>query len=213
MMKYKVLCLHGSSSTAALLKKELEIWPSNVLEKMDFVFVDAPFPSNTEPDSKFTWYYEDPTKLDSTFSESIAYIEETMVKFGPFDGVVGFSQGATVTATLPGMQAQGVALTKVEGIKFVMLISGAKLGGFRFPAAPKLAQNAFSSRIEIPSRHCFGESDLLRLPAVELMGSFVDPFVIDHSGGHEIPKLDEKGLKVMISFLDKIQETYPTQYS
>lgn len=56
VMKYKILCLHGSSSTGALLKKELEIWPSNVLKKMDFVVVDAPFPSYTEPDSKFMWY-------------------------------------------------------------------------------------------------------------------------------------------------------------
>lgn len=58
IIKYKILCLHSSSSTGAILKKELEIWPSNVLEKMNFVFVDAPFPSDTEPDSKFTWYYQ-----------------------------------------------------------------------------------------------------------------------------------------------------------
>lgn len=30
--------------------------------------------------------------LDRTFNESVAYIEETMVKLGPFDGVLGFSQ-------------------------------------------------------------------------------------------------------------------------
>lgn len=62
-----------------------------------------------------------------------------MVKFGPVDGVLGFSQGALVAATLPGMQVQGVALTKVESIKFVILVSGGELGGFKFPA-PKLAQ-------------------------------------------------------------------------
>lgn len=35
--------------------------------------------------------YQDETTLNSTFNESIAYIEETMVKLGPFDGVLGMS--------------------------------------------------------------------------------------------------------------------------
>lgn len=54
--KLKVLCLHGYGYSGAYLKMRLQVWPSNVLETMDFVFIDAPFPSTTEPDSKFTWY-------------------------------------------------------------------------------------------------------------------------------------------------------------
>lgn len=48
-----------------------------------------------------------------------------------------------------------MALTEVEAIKFVVVISGGKLGGSKVPA-PTLAKNAFSSPIEIPSLHCFG---------------------------------------------------------
>ncbi|XP_074378410.1 uncharacterized protein LOC141719951 [Apium graveolens] len=150
---------------------------------------------------------QDPVEYDRTLNESMALIEETMVKFGPFDGVLGFSQGAYVAAALPILQAQGMALTKVEAIKFVVVISGGKLGGSKVPA-PTLAKNAFTTLTEIPSLHCFGENDsFAKLPAIELLGSFVDPFVIFHSGGHEVPKLDEEGLKVMISFVNKIQAT------
>ncbi|XP_017240626.1 uncharacterized protein LOC108213350 [Daucus carota subsp. sativus] len=208
MKKSKILCLHGTHSSAAILKEGLEVWPSNVLDRMDLVFIDAPFRVEDEDFPAFTWFNaQDVTKMNIMFNESIAYIEETMVKLGPFDGVLGMSMGACVAAALPGMQAQGVALTKVEDLKFVMVMSGSKLeciGG----EAPKLAENAFSSIIQIPSLHCFGENDFTKLNAIELLDSFLDPFVIFHSGGHEIPKLDEKGLKVMNSFLDKVQASF-----
>ncbi|KAK1391997.1 dihydrofolate reductase-like [Heracleum sosnowskyi] len=199
--KFKVLCLHGYGCSGAYLKMRLQVWPSNVLESMDFVFIDAPFPTHSKPFPAFSWFSDSPELTDAigpfctsdrTFNESMSLIEETMVKFGPFDGVLGFSQGAYIAAALPGMQAQGMVLSKVEAIKFVVVISGGKLGGFKFPA-PTLAKNAFSSPIEIPSLHCFGENDsFAKLPAIELLGSFVDPFVIFHSGGHEVPKLDER---------------------
>ena len=38
------------------------------------------------------------------FEECVKYIEDYMVENGPFDGVLGFSQGAILAASLPGMQ-------------------------------------------------------------------------------------------------------------
>jgi hypothetical protein len=52
-------------------------------------------------------------------------------------------------------QLQGVALTKVPKIKFVIIISGAKFGGSKY-GAPKLAANALSSPIKCPSLHFIG---------------------------------------------------------
>ncbi|XP_017238119.1 uncharacterized protein LOC108211119 [Daucus carota subsp. sativus] len=203
MKKSKILCLHG-----ALLKEELQIWPSNVLERMDLVFIDAPFRVEDEDFPAFSWIHaQDTTQMNIMFNESIAYIEEAMIKLGPFDGVLGMSMGACVAATLPGMQAQGVALTKVQDLQFVMVISGSKLDCLG-PEVPKLAENAFSSLIQIPSLHSFGENDFTKLTAIELLDFFLDPFVIFHSGGHEVPELDEKGLKVMKSFLDKVQASF-----
>ncbi|CAL5368460.1 unnamed protein product [Camellia sinensis] len=139
------------------------------------------------------------------FDECIAYIEDCMTRIGPFDGLLGFSQGALLSAALPGMQTEGVALTRVPKIKCVIIISGGKFGGSKF-SSPKLAENAFSSPIECPSLHFIGEKDLAKPHAIELLDSFVDPFVIYHHEGHVVPKLDEKGLEVMLSFLEKIQK-------
>ncbi|KAL3355351.1 hypothetical protein AABB24_019426 [Solanum stoloniferum] len=139
------------------------------------------------------------------FEECLEYIEDFMLKNGPFDGVLGFSQGAVLGAAIPGMQRDGVALTKVPKIKFVIIISGAKFGG-RTYGIPKLAANAFSSTINCPSLHFLGEADFQRKEGEILLECFVDPQVIHHSKGHTIPKLDDSNVEIMLGFIEKIQQ-------
>ncbi|KAI3775774.1 hypothetical protein L1987_45527 [Smallanthus sonchifolius] len=197
--KPRFLCFHGHASNAAILEEHFTHWPDYVLEKMDLVFIDGPF---TVEDGLFDWF----TKENNTypnFDEGIAYIEDRMVELGPFDGVLGFSQGALLAGALPGMQEQGVCLTNVGKIEYAIIISGGEFGGRAFPA-PELAETAFSSPINIPSLHIFGERDKARLNALELVEAYVDPLVIYHNGGHEVPKLDEEGLKIMFEFLEEI---------
>ncbi|KAJ0556431.1 putative serine hydrolase FSH, alpha/Beta hydrolase [Helianthus annuus] len=168
---------------------------------MDFVFINGPFPVD---DGLFEWFTSDEDFANfENFDEGIAYIEDRMIELGPFDGVLGFSQGAVVAGVLPGMQAQGVCLTKVGKIEHVIIISGAKLGGRMFPCPSSLKLRSLSP-INIPSLHIFGETDIARLNALELVEAYVDPLVIFHRGGHEVPKLDEDGLKIMFTFLKEI---------
>ncbi|KAK3042924.1 hypothetical protein RJ639_001000 [Escallonia herrerae] len=162
--KPKILCLHGFRTSGAILEKETQVWPEVVLGKMDLVFIDAPFPAQGKSGVEgkydppyFEWFQaNEDFKVYWNFNKCIEYIEDCMIKYGPFDGLLGFSQGAMLTAALPGMQAQGEALTKSEKIKFVIIIAGGKLGGSHF-SAPKLAENAFSSEIECPSLHFLGK--------------------------------------------------------
>ncbi|KAJ6709556.1 OVARIAN CANCER GENE-2 PROTEIN-RELATED [Salix koriyanagi] len=50
-----------------------------------------------------------------------------------------------------------------------------------------------------------GKTDFLKEYGMELVKKCVDPVVIHHPKGHTIPRLDEKGLETMLSFVDKIQ--------
>ncbi|KAH7860229.1 hypothetical protein Vadar_011002 [Vaccinium darrowii] len=217
--KPRVLCLHGFRTSAKILEKQTQVWPEFVREKMDLVFIDAPFPAEggvkelgaeEELDPPlYEWFQanKDFSKYWN-FDECVAFIEDCMLKNGPFDGLLGFSQGAFLSAALAGMQAEGVALASVPKIKFVMLISGGKFGGSRF-SSPKLAQNAFSSPLECSSLHFLGERDFAKQNGIELLDSFVDPFVIHHSEGHVIPKLDERGSEIMLKFIEKVTTTCP----
>ncbi|KAL6959472.1 hypothetical protein U1Q18_039622 [Sarracenia purpurea var. burkii] len=139
------------------------------------------------------------------FEECLAFIEDYMIKHGPFDGLLGFSQGAIISSAVPGMQLDGVALTNVPRIKYLIIMSGGKLGGCMF-GLPKLAINAFSSPINCPSLHIIGEADFLQEAGIELLESFEEPFVIHHPKGHTIARLDEKAVETMLSFIEKIEK-------
>ncbi|KAL9328617.1 hypothetical protein ACSQ67_003620 [Phaseolus vulgaris] len=210
--KPRILCLHGFRTSGEILKQLVLRWPEPVIQKLDLVFLDGQFPAQGRSDVEgifdppyYEWFQanEDFSEYRN-FEECVAYIEDYMLKNGPFDGVLGFSQGAILAAALPGMQAQGVALGKVDKIKFLIVISGAKFGGNKF-GMPKLASNAFSKPIDCLSLHIIGEKDFMKEESVALLGAFQNPVVIHHPRGHTVPKLDDNSLETMVNFTDNIQ--------
>ncbi|KAM7519714.1 hypothetical protein LguiB_018676 [Lonicera macranthoides] len=208
----RILCLHGFRTSAEILKKLVGRWPENLLEKLELVFLDGPYLAQGksgvdglydppyyewfQSNKEFTEYYN--------FEECVEYLEEYMLKHGPFDGLLGFSPGAVLLAALLGMQVEGVALKRVPKLKFGIMLSGAKFGGPKL-GLPKLATNAFSSPIKCPSLHFVGETDFLKEEGIFLAESFTDPLVIHHPEGHTIPILDDKSLETFQGFIEKVQ--------
>ncbi|KAF5769362.1 putative serine hydrolase FSH, alpha/Beta hydrolase [Helianthus annuus] len=211
--KLKILCLHGFRTSGAILQKEVEKWPQPLLQKLDLVFMDGPYPAQGksgvdgifEPPF-YEWFQADEEyKEFYNFEECLAKIEKFMLTHGPFDGILGFSQGAMLAATIPGMQREGVALTKVPKVKFLIIASGAKFGSSKF-GIPKLASASFSTPITTPSLHIIGETDIVKEEGIGLLESFVDPLIIHHPNGHTIPMLDDKSLEIFYNFIAKIQD-------
>nr|XP_043632587.1 esterase AGAP003155-like [Erigeron canadensis] len=209
----KVLCLHGFRTSGKILQKLVERWPQPLLEKLDLVFMDAPYPARGKSDVDgifeppfYEWFQSDlEFKEYYNFEECMAKIQEFMVNHGPYDGILGFSQGAMLTAAIPGMQKKGVALTEVPKVKFVIVISGAKFGGTKF-GTPKLTADSFSTPVTTPSLHLIGEEDFMKQENIDLLESFLDPVVIKHPKGHTIPRLDDKSLEIFCNFISKFHE-------
>ncbi|XP_031120166.1 dihydrofolate reductase-like [Ipomoea triloba] len=207
--KPRFLCLHGFRTSAEILKKQVVgKWNPAVVEKLDLVFLDAPFPCQGKSDVEGLFdppYYEwfqfnkDLTEYQN-FDECVEYIEDYMIKHGPFDGLLGFSQGAILSGALPGLQEKGVALKKVPKIKYLIIIGGAIVKD------KEVAEMAYASPVSCPSVHFIGKEDFLREPGLHLIESCVDPLVIHHPKGHTIPRFDEKGLEDMLSFVERIQK-------
>ncbi|XP_047307022.1 uncharacterized hydrolase C22A12.06c-like [Impatiens glandulifera] len=213
--KPRILCLHGFRTSGEILKTQiLRRWPESVIDKMDLVFPDAPYPSQGKSEVEgifdppyYEWFQFNKEFTDYTnFEECLAYIEDYMVNHGPFDGLLGFSQGAILSAALPGLQAKGMALTKVEKMKFLIIIGGAKL------LNASIADVAYSSPIQCPSLHFLGEKDFLKPHGTVLLESCIDPVLIHHPKGHTIPRIDEDNLPVMLSFIEKIQKLVSGDY-
>ncbi|KAI5436748.1 hypothetical protein KIW84_023025 [Lathyrus oleraceus] len=121
-MKPRILCFHGFRTSGQILKKLVSRWPETVLQKLDLVFIDGQFPAQGKSDVEgifdppyYEWFQanEDFTEYRN-FEECLTYVEDYMLENGPFDGVLGFSQGAFLAAALPGMQEQSSPDIKPE---------------------------------------------------------------------------------------------------
>ncbi|KAI3833871.1 hypothetical protein MKX03_002211 [Papaver bracteatum] len=215
--KPRFLCLHGMRTSANIFKEQIfKRWPDSILQNIDLVFIDAPFPSlDDKPtikgfvgiDDLFDPPYYDWFQFDQEFmeyknlDECIDYIQDCMLKLGHFDGLMGFSQGAILSATLPALQKKGLALNKVLQIKNVIVIGGATF------LCPIMAEKAHPpGKNSCKSLHFLGETDILKERGMKLLESFVNPYVIHHPRGHTIPRLDDKGVLIMQKFLEEIQK-------
>ncbi|XP_022951046.1 esterase AAEL000016-like isoform X1 [Cucurbita moschata] len=206
--KPRFLCLHGFRTSGEILKKQLGKWPASVLDQLDLQFLDAPFLAQGSSDVErffdppyFEWFqFSADFTEHRNLEECLSFIEDYMLNHEPFDGLLGFSQGATLSAALPGLQASGAGLTKVPKIKFVIIVSGAKFNQF-------LPREAFSTSIGCPSLHFLGERDPMKPRGVKLLESFIDPLVIYHSKGHIVPTLDHEAVKIMQTFIHMISNT------
>ncbi|KAH9612422.1 hypothetical protein KSS87_002161 [Heliosperma pusillum] len=173
--KPRFLCLHGFRTSGEILKKQVDKWPEPVKQRLDLVFPDGPFPAQGKSD------------VDGIFDP-------------PYYEWFQFNKGAILSAALPGLQAQGLALTKVPKVKFLIIIGGAKL------KSEYWAEKAYGSPIQCPSLHFLGKEDFLRPYGEDLLKSVVDPLVIHHPKGHTVPRIDDQALPTMLSFIDRIQK-------
>ncbi|CAD6216575.1 unnamed protein product [Miscanthus lutarioriparius] len=178
------------------------------LVKALVVFPDGIFPAGGKseiegifPPPYFEWFqfnkeFTEYTNLD----ECISYLCDYMVKNGPFDGLLGFSQGATLSALLIGYQAQGKVLSDHPPIKFMVSISGSK---FRDPS---ICDVAYKDPIKVKSVHFIGEKDWLKVPSEELASAFDEPLIIRHPQGHTVPRLDDVSVKQLSEWSSCILE-------
>lgn len=131
--KVKVLCLHGWRTSGKIMSMQTAAFRYNCA--IDCSFIDAPYAANGDPDSRiamiytdepyFEWYYKDSTSLTSELDNSISSIVQFMEVNGPFDGILGFSQGAAMATRLALMQTNGDnRLKSVSMLKFIILIGG-----------------------------------------------------------------------------------------
>ncbi|VYS63764.1 unnamed protein product [Arabidopsis thaliana] len=205
--KPRFLCLHGFRTSGEIMKIQLHKWPKSVIDRLDLVFLDAPFPCQGKSDVEgifdppyYEWFQFNKEFTEYTnFEKCLEYLEDRMIKLGPFDGLIGFSQGAILSGGLPGLQAKGIAFQKVPKIKFVIIIGGAKL------KSAKLAENAYSSSLETLSLHFLGETDFLKPYGTQLIESYKNPVVVHHPKGHTVPRLDEKSLEKVTAFIDTLE--------
>ena len=97
----KILCLHGGGQTSESFKLQpgmQDLINTPEMQNYEFIFVDSPLSNNV--------WWEDPIDKDTPTTSinhantSINYIIDFINNNGPFYGILGYSQGASMTIVL-----------------------------------------------------------------------------------------------------------------
>ena len=195
--KLRVLCVHGYGQAGSSLRSKSGGLRSESKRLCEWTFVDAPHVLSDADESleaaehgRTWWRWRsgplgakeyDRESLESSF-EALRVVCETD---GPFDGLLGFSQGACLVAMLACRQEQGT-LPACMRFRFAALFSGF------LPHDPTLARPMLEAKpATIASFHCFGAQDSIisREQSVEAMGLFEPARCcsVEHESGHLVP--------------------------
>lgn len=98
--KMRFLCLHGYQQSAEIMQAETPflkpIFEQIAGNEVDFLYISAPNLSVPTASGEPTYAWWDPKDPERTFD----YLSRVLDEEGPFDGIIGFSQGATVACLL-----------------------------------------------------------------------------------------------------------------
>lgn len=191
----KLLVLHSFRQSGARLASRMKGVRDGLAGLAELVYADAPHPyvptdrTRAELTEDFGTDLEDlgdqshqrcwwNSGADHSSYEgwdaSLAYLRRVIETQGPFDGVLGFSQGAA---------AAGLLAASGADLRFAICISG-----FASRAEEHAALMQPGS-VELPSLHIYGEQDVLvdNDRSRALAACFLNARVATHAGGHFVP--------------------------
>ncbi|NXP04958.1 OVCA2 Esterase, partial [Thinocorus orbignyianus] len=150
------------------------------------------------------WWFSRPDAFDAGevaaapagLEESLSAVEAAMAEHGPFDGLLGFSQGAALAAMVCALRARGDPRFPVA---FAILVAG-------FASRAPAHAHFYRDPISLPTLHVVGDADAVIAAPLsrELAQHFVEPTVLTHTGGHFVPAAAPQK-KVYLDFLDRFR--------
>jgi hypothetical protein len=114
-------------------------------------------------------------------SEALDFIRSYDLSHGPFDGVVGFSQGACLAAIICAQKAQDLEACPLRSVRFGVFFSG-------FIPVDSAYTSLFASQLSFPVFVSHGATDFKREESLKLGAIFENAVVLEHSGDHQLPR-------------------------
>lgn len=136
--------------------------------------------------------------------EALGTVAQALKKLGPFDGILGFSQGAALAALVCALGQAGDPRFPLP--RFIILVSGF------CPRGLGLKEPILQGPLSLPSLHVFGDTDRV-IPSQESMqlcSRFAGAITLTHSGGHFIPAAAPQR-QAYLKFLDQFSEQRSTK--
>lgn len=188
----RILVLHGYTGNAAWTQRADRLL-QRLLDPLGIAlhYIDGPIRLPGSPvdalERRCSWWS---AKKQGSWAACVEYIAGVFERDGPFDGVMGYSQGGACTAGLAALHAAGTLPVK---LRFVVIACG---------FLPKDLAWAGNRQIWLPSMHVIGEADDTTPPwmNLRLASGFRDPTLVRHPGGHDMVVDGERGRAYLAFF-------------
>ncbi|EDW96144.1 esterase CG5412 [Drosophila yakuba] len=211
--KVRVLCLHGYRQNGETFKSKLGSFRKFANKYAEFVFITAPHVAKAQesaaepvPEQRSWWANKDDGSFKGTnkggpafgFQESLRSVEEAWRTQGPFQGLLGFSQGACFVGLICGLAKKKLTSIRPE---FAVLASG-------FLSGSLVHMSAYEEAINIPTLHIYGQTDEIipKEMSESLTAHFKNAEVLEHTGGHYFPATAQQKQTFINFFQDRLQE-------
>ncbi|XP_066028329.1 esterase OVCA2 isoform X3 [Pocillopora verrucosa] len=193
------------AKSAKTCKEKLGAFRKNLKKlPLEFVYITAPnkIPAENSSDVASPNKAEDntydplsPSDVSKGYDESIELVKATFTNQGPFDGVLGFSQGACFLSILCALREQGYL-----SFKFAILVAA-------FKSRSSGHSIYYTEPITCPTLHVFGDTDRVipKENSEDLLKHFSNHTTLNHPGGHFVPTQAPQK-KVYIEFLEQFMK-------
>jgi predicted esterase len=193
MKRTTLIALHGYTLNGEAMRAQLGPLHGALAAHVDVMCPDAPHPCDAASVDRLyaawrmpraalphlTWWDStDDGRVYRGWEATRDLVHDLVATHGPA-GLLGFSQGAMLAATVAAAAARG----EMPGVRFVVVVAG------RTPRAEAL-QPLFDRPIAVPSLHVWGDSDALTGPFCPELVERFDPAtreVARWNGAHVIP--------------------------
>ncbi|PTU18870.1 hypothetical protein P175DRAFT_0484507 [Aspergillus ochraceoroseus IBT 24754] len=205
----RFLCLHGAGTGAEVF----EIQSGGIIQALEsqghkFKFINGKVNTEVEPELKgifpppFYSHYPRDTAPGTDLSKAIEYTLDIIARDGPFDAVLGFSQGAALAFSLLMHHAQ-THPSSPPLFKTAVFICGAapyELSGLTLFSL----KEGQAYPVSIPTAHIVGKLDPLYPVSMDLYASCEPSMaeLYDHGSKHMIP-FDVKNNDAMVAVIER----------
>lgn len=195
--RLKILALHGLRQNGDTFRARTRKLRQSLEDIAEFTYVTSPMQYSPRGDTRAAtlaafgeipeypmqrawWLASEDNSEYEGFDASVVYLEAVFREQGPFDGVLGFSQGGTLAAILAAMQPH-----PAMALRFAICISS-------FPSRARAhAPYVQPQSVKLPTLHVLGLNDIMVTPdrSIKLFEVF-DPAtstLVKHGGGHFVP--------------------------
>ncbi|CAH2219953.1 esterase OVCA2 [Pelobates cultripes] len=212
----RLLALHGYRQNERSFREKTGALRKILKGRAEIVHITAPLiipepggdvikdgNSDSSEEEPRGWWFSNPednsfNAMDNTegcsgLDDSFQTVAKAFTELGPFNGILGFSQGAALVAMLCSLMQRGDVRFKFD---FAVLVAG-------FKSRASEHEEYYQQPITVPSLHVYGETDRV-IPdhmSQELVLHFEKPVTLTHAGGHFVPASAQQK-KVYLEFLN-----------